>query len=187
MFATVRPPAQNFAGLVEDGRYGIELVRFEDEGVSIYAKPEDQNPSHRIRWVFHLYTGGSRVPLRTPEGEVFEMFAWTSDRTGAKSSARPWFEALLGRPLVVGDGGDALVAEAVGKKAWAMIGTVRKPGQDGGLDRDVLQILSMSPLKPGAATPPAEPAPPMRQMDAVRAANHPQGDREALGDDDIPF
>lgn len=181
MFATVRPPSEGSAYIenVEPGRYLAKLVRFEDEGVSQFAKPGDPNPPHRIRWVFNLAHPDSNSPLMTDEAEPFELFAWSNSAVGAKSTARPWFEALLNRPLEIGEGGSQLANAVIGKVAWAMIDRVIDPGEQGETPRVKLKLLSLSPYvkgqKPGTAK-----APP-----AAQKAPEPVG--AAAGNDDLPF
>lgn len=175
MFDSYREPTGSaaLAETIEPGRYGVKLIRFEDDGVSSYADPNDANPAHRIRWVFHLYPTGSNTPLVDADGREYEHFEWTSSRTGPKSSARPWIEALLGRPMQPGDGGQELTEKLVGGKAWALLDHVTTPGTNGSEPRTRLKILSLSPIvrgqKPGTAAAPKPVPAPVAQEEAFAA------------------
>lgn len=143
-------PSQGYEA-IEPGRYIVKLVRFEQTSHAEYGPG--------IKWVFHVANPATDPPtlIYQQDGTPYEFFQITSPKLGPKSKkARPWLEALLGRPIVEGqDTGDALAKAVVGKKAAALIGP-----NDGGYST----IHQMFPLG-GKAAAVAAPSP------AVEALN----------------
>lgn len=155
-----------------DGKYVLRCDRIED------ADPGQFGP--RVRWVFSLWDFATQAPVTWDNGEPFEWFQLTSTKTGNKSVARKWMQALLGREITPDDSGAALAQAVVGKYAEVMIAE-----NDAGYPH----IVSIKPYSPKAGKK-AAPAPaPEPEPVAVGAAAGGTANPfdNADSDEDSPF
>ncbi|HEV8191916.1 MAG TPA: hypothetical protein VGP82_10595 [Ktedonobacterales bacterium] len=147
---------------LEDGRYFVRLKSLEDQGPQEqYAKVRDDGSTYvprSVRWTFQLGRD-INTPIYGVSGAPVEIYAWTSEAVGPKSSARPWMEALLQRSLIPGESGASLPALLEGKIAWAMIGVTRTPDPITGTVRVRPKILTMSKYTQGVPVAAAAAAP----------------------------
>lgn len=168
---------------IPDGQYVIRLVRLED------YEPGQYGP--RVKWVFNLWNAQSQQPVVYEDsGQPYEWWRLTSTKTGEKSTARKYMEALLNRQVVPGDSGAALAQEVIGKYALAMIAT----NEDGYPEIvNIKPYVQQAQAAPAAAAPaPAQaPAPPQQQAPApapaAAAATAAPGNPFAGVDPDSPF
>lgn len=126
----------------EDGRYRLQLVRFEPLEPGQYGE--------RVRWVMHTWNLATKEQQKDERGFPREFWGMTSTKMGSKATARKWMEAFLGRAISEEESGKALAQEAIGKYADALIG-----GNDGGYDA----ILQIYPVKQTATTTNPDPNP----------------------------
>lgn len=147
-FQTPSSKSGRSTGYIEDGIYGVQLVSLEDDFSELYQKPQ-------IKWEFALYDFESKVGLVDGDGDPVTLLGWTGTSMHTKSRARPWAEALLGRPIVDGEDPEEIAAEITGKFAVAVIKNVAK---EDGTTRP--RIDSLAPLKAKAAAQPAAAARP---------------------------
>jgi hypothetical protein len=103
----------------EDGRYIVKLLKLEDLPLS--ELHPDWTP--QMRWYFNVATYPDQQVLMGPNELPIEFWQYSSISMTPKSKARPWVEALLGRPLVDDvDKGEQITRDVLGRKAVALIG-----------------------------------------------------------------
>ena len=144
-------PRDADGGFLEDGKYIVKVARLEQTPAS-QAHPEW---GAGIKWYFHVADAATPgQPKYGPEGDLFELWQFTSAKLTPRARARGWVEALLNRQLTPQDTGEAISREVVGKKAVIMIGPKRR--DDGTIQYGA--ILSMSPYTEPAKTGAKAPA-----------------------------
>jgi hypothetical protein len=137
-------------------RYVLELVSVTDEGISPFAKDKNApDVEHSIKWIWQVQTS-SEVPIFDPSGEPWQLWEWTSNRTGRKkdgspSKARNRLEALVGRELGDDEITQVPVDQLPGRKVQCLFHRVKATAADG---TDVVRtrILKVAPLKSAAVT-----------------------------------
>lgn len=145
-------------------RYVLQLVSVTDEGVSPYAKDKNDPSAERsIKWIWQVQTD-TEVPINGPDGQPWEMWEWTGNRTGRKkdgspSKARERLEALVGRELGDDEITRVPVQQLPGRKVQCLFHHTKvKQPDDSVVERT--RILKVAPFKANlqAAETPA-PAP----------------------------
>lgn len=135
-------PTESSFPQITDGQYLLQLQRLED------AEPGQFGP--RVRWVFLMWNASTREQVCWENGEPYEWWRMTSPKTGQRSTARKYMEALLGRDLTTDDTGEALAKAVVGRTALAMVATN---------DEGWAEIVSIKPYTKGSAQAQATPEP----------------------------
>ena len=111
---------------IDEGRYIVEVTDLQD---TVHEEYGDG-----IRWIFNVYD-----PLDRNTLVAEEWWQTTGVSVSAKAKSGKWLRALLNRELdMQADTGESLTAEALGKKAIALIADN---------DNGYSAIVSMSPLK----------------------------------------
>lgn len=133
-------------------RYLVRLVSMQDEGVSSYAK-DKANPEHSLKWVFRVAHADTKAPLLNIEGDAFELWQFSSNRTGKANGktakARMFMEALLGRELT-----DEEVKSVKSDQLLNKVAVVMFDENEQGR----ISILRMKPYEgPAEAAPPPPP------------------------------
>jgi hypothetical protein len=145
-------------------RYVLQLVSVTDEGVSSFAKDKnDPSADHSIKWIWKVQTS-NEVQINGPDGQPWELWEWTGNRTGRKkdgspSKARERLEALVGRELNDDEITRVPVDKLPGRKVQCLFHRVKTTAADGS-EVERTRILKVAPFKTnGSVTPPAAPAP----------------------------
>lgn len=178
MFDTKQSTGSRPVEAITSGQYVGKLIRLEP-----FEQTYDGQTKTRIRWIWHVAPIATpRQPVRNTDGEPWEFFSYSGTATGQKSTAGPWIQTLLGRPIQPGEDGDALSQQLIGKvgELWIKVETV--PGEHGQEPQTKTSLLSVDPFKPGGAVKP-EPvaaAAPMKAKAAAVAVAEPD-------DDGLPF
>ena len=97
-----------------EGSYVVEVIRIEDM--------EDGQFGARMRWVFEAVEDDGTV-VSWDNGDAFEWYQQSGATLGPRSTARRWAEALLGRELKVGEDGETVTEQLIGRKARALVDT----------------------------------------------------------------
>ena len=136
-FSDPRPMSFHFG----PNKYEVELVAFQD----VPPSPEHPDWTPSMRWIFNVYDLQTHAPIMNDDDEPAQFCPLSGSSVGPKSkTARPWLEALLGRPIEPTDTGRGLQAEAIGKRAIAMI-------DDNDRGYSILLSLRKLPAKKSAA------------------------------------
>ncbi|MFN8525143.1 MAG: hypothetical protein U0821_18765 [Chloroflexota bacterium] len=147
---------QESAPIIEPGFYLLTLEKLEEAAPSQFS----QDGAPQVKWFFTVSQDGDpSAKVLMQNGEPYELYQWSSTSMNKRSKARPWAEALLGRPLVVGE---ELKMETI------MFATMRayvkhEKSQDGTktyckISTDIAPTHVAKITKNGAAKPPATPA-----------------------------
>lgn len=151
-------------------RYLVRLMDVIDEGVSPYAK-DKANPEHSLKWIFRVAHADTKAPLLTIEGDPFELWQFSSNRTGKANGktakARMFMEALVGRELTDEEVKTIKRDQLLNKVAIVMFDE-NEQGR--------ISILRLRPYdgtvepEPTPKSTPARANPPMKQAAAVSGA-----------------
>lgn len=139
-------------------RYILELVSVTDEGISAFAKDKNApNADHSIKWIWLVQTNNEQ-PIFGPDGQPWEMWEWTGNRTGRKkdgspSKARERLEALAGRELQDDEITRIPLDKLPGRKVLCLFHRV-KTVDAGGQDVERTKILKVASYKSAVVAEP---------------------------------
>ena len=168
-----KPSAGGSVFECEDGRYLLRVDSLEDM--------PDGEFGPGIKWVLNVADATTKEFLLDERGFKAELWQFSSAKLTPRAKGRKWVEAFLGRTLdEENDDGDQIMADLLGKWAIAILAHN---------DKDRIAIVTVSPLKKGAAAP-ATKDPATRQPVGAgapaRAPARQQGPPEAPPDDMLP-
>lgn len=150
--------------LPEPGRYILTCVDLAD------APAKQFGPG--LKWTFKLIDPDSGITIQSRDGGDYEMWQFTSIKLSPKSRARPFVEALLGRPLDAANREQPDARQLIGK---SMLGLVIHERREDGTDKAVVTSCKpyVSPSTATVAAPGRTPPPPATEETlkaAVKAA-----------------
>jgi len=144
----------------EVGRYIATLKELKDA--------PDRGWGIGAQWVFTLAELMSGVTLVDADGKDEELWQFTSTKMSPKARARPFVEALLGRPLDIANREAPDPRLLVGKSMLCVL--IHEKADDGSVRA---RLTSCTPYVPSTTTPVAAPprqaAPPSPTEDALKA------------------
>lgn len=141
-------------------RYMLQLISMTDEGVSSFAKDKnDPAADHSIKWIWAVHTS-TQQPIYGPDGNAWEMWEWTGNRTGRKkdgspSKARERLEALVGRELQDDEITKLPLDKLPGRWVQCLFHRVKTTASDG-LEVERTRILKVAAYKSAAVVAPVE-------------------------------
>lgn len=107
-----------------------------------------------VKWVFHLMDPHSGVTLHNADDEPEECWQFTSVKMSPKARARPFVEALLGRPVNV-DGREVPdIRQLIGRSMFTIL--IHEPRDDGS---QTVRLTSCKPYAPPATAAVTAPGP----------------------------
>lgn len=137
MFPAVSNTKSSVWPMQPTGQVVVKLVRAEEGGISPITGKE------QVRLVFYVQT--QRGIVNGEDGQPAEFHHYVNKTLAPSSTARPIFEALLGRVLQEGEDGGQVVSQATGQKANGLMEVyVLKQGPNAGQQRN--RIKSYWPL-----------------------------------------
>jgi hypothetical protein len=145
-------------------RYIVQLMSLRDEGVSKFADKTDPEPEHSIKWILRIHQL-DKTPMLTIDDEPYELWEWTSSRTGKDPSgktptakARLWIEAFMGRAVEDEEiKQPGFEQQLIHKPAFALFEEKARQGQDGQENTRRLRVLRLSPYVEKTPAAPAAP------------------------------
>lgn len=163
MFAA--PSVRDFKDPADDidtmQRYVLLLKSVTDEGVSSFAKDKaDPQADHSIKWVWQVFTHDEQT-LYGPDGQPWELWDWTGNRTGRKkdgspSKARERLEALAGRELNDDEITRIPIDKLPGRKVQCLFHRVKSTAADGA-EVERTRILKVAAYKAAPVAAPVAP------------------------------
>lgn len=170
-----RPTASGFSLSIDDDfdeslAYRVKLWEIE-ERESQFA---DSKGAMAIVWKLNVYRDDGTAFENPRTGEVFDMWAWTSDSTFGTSKARGYIEAFMGGPMS-DEEVDALIDAGfadglVGKTARGSFEIYTTPDGNERLKLLLLRPDKQLPTRVAATRPAPAPAPEPEPVASVPAA-----------------
>lgn len=148
MFTDVQPDPSKYD--LEADKYIVRVVKLEATDHEKYGAG--------VRWIFNVaHRGNPPAPIYDTDGEKLELWQTTNPQLTPGTKAGLWAAALLNRPIAVGESGQKIADELIGKYGLALYGVnPRSPEHKKG-------ILSIEPYTNGngkvaaVAAPAADP------------------------------
>src|SRR5262245_29839433 len=126
--------------LPEPGKYIVTCVDIVDA--------PDKGFGPGLKWVFKLIDPDSGTTIQSRDGGDFELWQFTSVKLSPKARARPFVEALLGRPLDVENREAPDTRHLINRSMIAMV--VHERRDDGS---DMARVTSCKPyVSPSTST-----------------------------------